>query len=138
MPTTKIDKVRRKLRELLPRWMKEEGRPPSYNEFLAEYRLRETLYTSEYSQAKLQVMKELGYAGDDNSSSSNGTVTNMAQANAKAEEKINRELTRAAKHLLPVMEKGRLEEVVFTLNPDSGKYEMEVQAAPPPRVKVEL
>lgn len=135
MPTTKIDKVRRKLREIIPRWMKEEGRPPSYNEFLAEYRLRDTLHTSEYSQAKIQVMKELGYAGDNNSGSA---VKNMAEANSRAEARLQRDLTRAAKHLLPVMEKGRIEEVVFTLNPDSGKYEMEVQAAPPPRVKVEL
>ena len=136
MPTTKIDKVRRKLREIIPRWMKEEGRPPSYNEFLAEYRLRDTLHTSEYSQAKIMIMKELGYAGDNNSNGS--VVKNMADANSRAEALLQRDLTRVAKHLLSVMEKGRLEEVVFTLNPDSGTYEMEVQAAPPPRIKVEL
>jgi len=136
MAVPKIERVRRKLREIIPEWMATVGRPPNREEFLSEYKLRESLPHPQYSKAKLQVMEELGYAGDNNTSTSNAVT--MAKANAMADEKVSRELERAAKHLVPVMEKGRLEEVTFTLNPETGKYEMEVQAAPPPRLKVEL
>lgn len=134
---TKIEKVRRKLRQILPDWMKQEGRAPTLDEFLAEYRLRDNLHSSEYSKAKRTVMEELGYAGGDNNFQLSKRVT-MEEANAKAEARLQKDLMRAAKHLVPVMEKGRLEEVLLVLNPETGKYEMEVQKAPPPRQKVEL
>jgi predicted metal-dependent RNase len=133
---TKIEKVRRKLRQILPTWMRDQGRAPTLDEFLTEYRLREQLHSSEYSKAKRVVMEELGYAGGDNNFQQLSKRVTMKEANAAAESRLQKELMRAAKHILPVMEKGRLEEVTVVF--EDGEARLEFQQAPPPRQKLEL
>jgi len=135
---TKIEKVRRRLRKIIPEWMKRDGRPPNREEFLTEYRLREELSHPQYSTAKKQVMLELGYEEVNNTAEQVKQAKSIAQLNKEGETAINKKLEQAVKHLLPVMEKDRLEEVTVTFDPDTGEVQYEFQAAPPPRQKVTL
>ena len=136
-PVPKIEKVRRKLRNILPAWFKEQGRAPTLGEFLEEYRTKDQIHSSEYSGALKAVKKELGLGGSANNSSPAKAKT-IGQLNKAADERLNKRLIAAAKHLLPVMEKGRLEEVTLTFDPETGEAAVNFQAAPPPRQQIKI
>lgn len=119
-----------RVRERL-RFIRAAGRQlPTHKEFEGETKL--LVSQSLYSALRTEVNNEA------NTGEQLTAAKSIAQLNASAESELTKRLEVAVKHLLPVMEKGRLEEVTVTFDADTGEVQYEFQAAPPPRQKVTL
>lgn len=127
---TKADRLRARLREMLPGWTGESW--PTLEEFLTETRMRIEVTPSHYYTLRKEIIEELGL-----DTANKGTHKNIPKLNKEADDKMMESLQRRAASLANLMKSANLEEVTV-VRTDNGGFDIEVQKAPPPRVKITL
>jgi hypothetical protein len=128
---TKADRIRDKLREILPQYT---DRLPTKAEFMEESRLRCEVTDSEYHTYKHQIVEELQAAAN----KSREVPVNFQQATAAMDAKQVQALAKLSGQVVELMTKAGLTDLSFSKDHNTGEAEMQYKTLPPPAQTVKL